>query len=645
MNHYKTLLSPPTLSGKLPSTPVSSIAGQTGIDDRKLHEQRRRARMAAKQQQMSERLMTVTQELSAGASESQSAIQELQQALEQMASGAEQASAASEESSLAITKILENVNAVSETASMSMNRSLVVQQMITSSAADINQLVDGVAVSAGKSSDSARSIMDLENQAKEISDIIVTVVNLADQTNLLALNAAIEAARAGEHGNGFAVVADEVRTLAETAEKAAKQIRQVVEQVQTEVNVITESIKESEQISMQGMNNGRQISMTLNEMNQRMQIFVDGSKEIHYRLNLLTGNVQVFEDGSRKIAEAAEEQSAGANQALRAIVEQNKVLYEIKQSAVDLSDMAEDLRSAKDVGKSAELLASASDQLSASILEGGQSAAEIMTAINLINGSAQMQSVATEQSSSAIQKLDSTVTAVSGFAEELEQRVKEVSVLHGNSKDQTRLLIQNISCTLEMLSNNLQRLLNLERRVRQVEKIVSLIDRVGIQTSMLAVNGAIEAAGAGQYGRGFAVVAADIRNLAQETTLNADHIKELLRDIQSQVMWVVRDIISARDTTRTEVEKARRVIAELERFDQEFTTLIGGIVSNNENLFEVQQAISESKKAIEQIASAASEAAAASRQASHAGREQNVGLNGLSRTIEDVAIMADELHV
>ncbi|MFC6334200.1 methyl-accepting chemotaxis protein [Paenibacillus septentrionalis] len=644
MNKYKTLLSPPTILGE--SSLIGSVnVDQIGIDDRKLHEQRRRARAVAKQQQVSERLMAATQELTAGVSESQAAIHELQQALEQMASGAEQASAACEESSLAISKILENVNAVSDTASLSMNRSLVVQQMITGSASDINQLVDGVAVSAEKSSASARLIMELENQAKEISDIIVTVVNLADQTNLLALNAAIEAARAGEHGNGFAVVADEVRTLAETAEKAAMEIRQVVEQVQTEVNIIAESIKETEQISMQEMKNGQEINASLLEMNQKMQVFVDGSKEIHYRLNMLRSSVQDFEDGSRKIAETAEEQAAGANQALRAIVEQNKVLIQIKQSSVELSDMAEDLRSARDVGKSAELLASASDELSASIIEGGQSATEIMTAINQIDNSAQLQSAATEQSSSAVMKLDTTVNAVTGLAEEVEQNVKEVSELHEHSKAQTELLIQNISHTLDMLASNMQRLFDLETRVRQIERIVNLIDRVGIQTNMLAVNGAIEAAGAGQYGRGFAVVAGDIRNLAQETAMNADHIKELLRDIQSQVMLVVRDIISARDTTRTEVEKARRVIAELTKLDQEFSTLVVGIVSNNENLLEVQQAIGESKKAIEQIASAASEAAAATKQASLAGQEQNVGLNELSRAIEDIAIMADELHL
>ena len=88
-------------------------------------------------------------------------------------------------------------------------------------------------------------VLSAEEREERFGDIVKAVARIADQTNLLALNAAIEAARAGKHGKGFAVVADEVRTLAESSEKSAKQIQELVGQIQSEVTGIASGINTS----------------------------------------------------------------------------------------------------------------------------------------------------------------------------------------------------------------------------------------------------------------------------------------------------------------------------------------------------------------------------------------------------------------
>ncbi|SDR56437.1 Methyl-accepting chemotaxis protein [Rhizobiales bacterium GAS191] len=85
----------------------------------------------------------------------------------------------------------------------------------------------------------------IESSAREISQIIGVIDEIAFQTNLLALNAGVEAARAGEAGRGFAVVATEVRALAQGSAKAAKEIKTLIAMSSTQVGRGVELVGET----------------------------------------------------------------------------------------------------------------------------------------------------------------------------------------------------------------------------------------------------------------------------------------------------------------------------------------------------------------------------------------------------------------
>ena len=112
----------------------------------------------------------------------------------------------------------------------------------------INVLVENIA-------ESQDLIVQLEEQSREINQVVTTIQGIAEQTNLLALNAAIEAARAGDHGRGFAVVASEVRELSlmtnDSTHQIESTIRGLTSGIEKTAAKMSASLEQTEQVKHQ----------------------------------------------------------------------------------------------------------------------------------------------------------------------------------------------------------------------------------------------------------------------------------------------------------------------------------------------------------------------------------------------------------
>lgn len=157
-----------------------------------------------------------------------------------------------------------------------------------------------------------RHMEQLENDSKQIGDIIFVINEIAEQTNLLALNAAIEAARAGEQGRGFAVVADEVRKLAERSGDATKQIADIIKGMQRSAVKSVQAVGDSVVQFAQTRDSFGEIVGNVNKTANKVEEIYRESEGQAERANDVMYSISSVAAISEQSAAAAEETAASS---------------------------------------------------------------------------------------------------------------------------------------------------------------------------------------------------------------------------------------------------------------------------------------------------------------------------------------------
>lgn len=612
---------------------------------RKMAQEKARARTLAKQQAMAERIAAACEQLLTGIEETNTSAQEFSRLMDSLAADGEQVGKNAEQMQTgagkvnqAIEDLQRNLELVNQFAHSGVDAA---QQSIKA----MGHMMDELKEAAEKNQLSGKRIGELEIQSQQIGDIVQAVVMIADQTNLLALNAAIEAARAGEHGRGFAVVADEVRNLAEISERSARDIRGVVDEIRTGVEEVVKRINTV-------VENFLGLQKELDETNQGFervgQLFGQYAQKVAEEVGnglSLKAKTDELVASSEAIASAAQQMVATTQESAKAVAEQSKALSEVNVATQELTDMAEELKTSTNINKSAEEIAATAEQLAANIEEISTSANEIAAAL------AQMAEGAATAGKEAHQAM-----RISEDGSTLVNEIVQTAALAGEIYSETAKVLEESRAKARAVWAGIQEGIKsyqptntaieaLQEKIRRIEKIVDTIENVSIQTNMLAVNGFVEAATAGEHGRGSSVVAGDIRNLATESAENADKIRDLVRDIQVQMGKVVAEL-SLSEMASRKADDAAAASAETNRLaTAQVEDIQKGRVALAASMQEMETAVTESLEVCKAVAEIIASASQQVDQATRIAQEQARAIDELANSIEEIASIADEMQL
>jgi methyl-accepting chemotaxis protein len=197
--------------------------------------------------------------------------------------------------------------------------------------------------------------------------------------------------------------------------------------------------------------------------------------------------------------------------------------------------------------------------------QGDKSATKIIKEIQNQSSISIQQTTSITEITTTLEELSSASAHISNNS----QSVVTASESAFNESKRGREAIETMKDKMDEIKadneNSAAEIVQLEKKSKEITRVMEIIDDIADQTKMIAFNAALEASSAGKYGDRFGVVAGEIRRLAENVTTSTREIRTKIQEIQNATKRLVTASSSGASTIEEGAKLANNTLDELSK--------------------------------------------------------------------------------
>jgi len=259
----------------------------------------------------------------------------------------------------------------------------------------------------------------------------------------------------------------------------------------------------------------------------------------------------------------------------------------------------------------------------------GSSSGEIVAASQQQASGAAQQAASVSETTATMEELSTTARQIAENSNAVTAVADETLKSAEEGQDFMEESTKSMALIRRKTGESAEKILRLGQRSQQIGEIIDIINEIAIETKMLSLNAAIEAAKAGEAGKGFSVVAGEIRRLAEDVVKSTGTIRDVLLEIQSAAS---ASVLAAEENVKGVEEGEVR----LNQVRDALENIIAMAEQTAESARQISVATNQQKEASEQVVNTMREISKVAQQTATASKNSISSASDLSRLAEEL---------